>query len=84
VTLEALIGANPRHRERPGQIQLGDVLVTRAGIRRGLAEALPPALSPPAAGWILGSLSSTYVTGGRGPGTVSSGVGDAGGLFYGS
>ena len=33
---------------------------------------------------MLGSLSSKYETGGRGPGTVSSGVGDAGGVSYGS
>jgi hypothetical protein len=33
---------------------------------------------------MLGSLSSKYETGGRGPGTVSTGVGDAGGVSYGS
>ena len=71
----------PRYRERPDQIQLGDVIVIPGGNSPGLAEAPPAAFSPPAAGWILGSLSSTYETGGRGPGTVSSGVGDAGGLF---
>jgi hypothetical protein len=32
----------------------------------------------------LGLLSSKYEVGGRGPGTVSSGVGDAGGVSYGS
>ena len=32
----------------------------------------------------LGSLSAKYETGGRGPGTVSSGVGDPGGVSYGS
>ncbi len=32
----------------------------------------------------LGMLSEKYETGGRGPGTVSSGVGDAGGVSYGS
>ena len=31
----------------------------------------------------LGQLSEKYETGGRGPGTVSSGVGDAGGVSYG-
>lgn len=36
------------------------------------------------AGWVLGQLSSFYETGGRGPGTVSSGRGDAGGVSYGS
>jgi hypothetical protein len=33
---------------------------------------------------ILGKLSEKYETGGRGPGTVSSGVGDPGGASYGS
>jgi LysM repeat protein len=32
----------------------------------------------------LGALSAKYETGGRGPGTVSSGVGDPGGVSYGS
>src|SRR5262249_33985356 len=32
----------------------------------------------------LGMLSEKYETGGRGPGTMSSGVGDAGGISYGS
>jgi hypothetical protein len=38
----------------------------------------PPPVEP------LGSLSSKYEVGGRGPGTVSSGAGDAGGASYGS
>lgn len=33
---------------------------------------------------ILGTLSAKYETGGRGPGTVSTGVGDRGGVSYGS
>lgn len=36
-----------------------------------------------AAGWTLGKLSEKYETGGRGPGTVSSGKGDPGGVSYG-
>ena len=32
----------------------------------------------------LGTLSAKYETGGRGPGTVSSGAGDPGGVSYGS
>lgn len=34
--------------------------------------------------WKLGSLSMEFETGGRGPATVSSGTGDAGGVSYGS
>jgi hypothetical protein len=47
----------------------------------------PPAapVSQPAAGDAqLGHLSAKYETGGRGPGTVSTGVGDHGGVSYGS
>lgn len=82
-TFNALIDANPRYRQHPDLIDAGDVIVIPGGVSPGLAEAAPPAFSP-AAGWILGSLSSRYETGGRGPGTVSSGVGDAGGVSYGS
>jgi len=35
-------------------------------------------------GHVLGSLSAKYETSGRGPGTVSTGRGDAGGVSYGS
>ena len=52
------------------------------GAGPGLAEAAAPAFAR--AAWILGQLSSKYETGGRGPGTVSTGVGDAGGVSYGS
>ncbi|HEX8354201.1 MAG TPA: LysM peptidoglycan-binding domain-containing protein [Pyrinomonadaceae bacterium] len=44
---------------------------------------LPPQPQP-AAGRILGKLSERYETGGRGPGVVSTGAGDAGGASYGS
>jgi len=45
-------------------------------------EPEPRPAPPPAEP--LGSLSSKYEVGGRGPGTVSSGAGDAGGASYGS
>lgn len=83
-TLEALLGANPRYRQHPERIQVGDEIVVPGDDPPGLAEAAAPAFSPAAVGWMLGSLSSKYETGGRGPGTVSSGVGDAGGVSYGS
>lgn len=60
----------------------------------GAAAAAPPSASTSkseAAGALgaaladeLGILSAKYETGGRGPGTVSSGVGDPGGVSYGS
>ncbi len=34
--------------------------------------------------WALGSIASKYESGGRGPGTVSTGQGDAGGVSYGT
>ena len=52
--------------------------------------APPPAPTPvppqpqPAAGRVLGKLSERFETGGRGPGVVSTGAGDAGGASYGS
>lgn len=42
------------------------------------------AQSPPRPGHVLGALSAKYETSGRGPGTVSTGRGDAGGVSYGS
>jgi LysM repeat protein len=81
-TLQALLNANPRYRNDPSVIRVGDAILI-PGAAPGLAETAPPAFSPPAK-WILGALSSKYETGGRGPGTVSSGIGDAGGVSYGS
>jgi LysM repeat protein len=43
-----------------------------------------PPQPQPAAGRLLGQLSAKYETGGRGPGVVSTGAGDAGGASYGS
>jgi len=83
-TLQALLDANPRYRTNPGVIRVGDVILIPSGDAPGLSEPAPPPFSPPAVGWLLGSLSSKYETGGRGPGTVSSGIGDAGGVSYGS
>lgn len=83
-TLQALLNANPRYRDNPGVIHVGDVILIPSGAAPGLVEPWPPAFAPAAVGWTLGSLSSKYETGGRGPGTVSSGVGDAGGVSYGS
>ena len=82
-TLRALLDANPRYRENPGVIRVGDVILIPSGAAPGSAEGATSAF-PPAAQWILGNLSSKYETGGRGPGTVSSGAGDAGGVSYGS
>ena len=55
--------------------------------RAPAAGSAAPILAAPAgaqADHLRGELSSRYETGGRGPGTVSRGVGDAGGVSYGS
>lgn len=78
MTLQALIAANPQYREHPDRIHVGDVII--------IPDLMPDpdAPSPPGKQWNLGALSSRYETSGRGPGTVSSGRGDAGGVSYGS
>jgi LysM domain len=92
-TLERLLEANPRYRANPGAIRGGEVIEIPNGPVPGLSEAAAPAFAPqPASAPApatptpshLGSLSSKYETSGRGPGTVSTGQGDAGGVSYGS
>lgn len=97
-TLADLLKANPQI-TNPNKIKVGDVVsvpdtsiqntkplpkvvaaaapvVTAAtGAAGALGEALAEA---------LGTLSAKYETGGRGPGTVSTGAGDPGGVSYGS
>jgi len=73
-TLEQLLALNPALRANPDRLAIGQTI------------ELPPAAPAPAptTGWVLGSLSERYETGGRGSTTVSAGVGDAGGVSYGS
>jgi hypothetical protein len=54
------------------------------GETRSAADGGSRQLGPPPSGWKLGQLSSKYETGGRGPRTTSTGIGDAGGVSYGS
>lgn len=72
--------SNP-HLIRPGQ-----VLALRAGGTAAPAPAPAPTPAPapaPAGDHRLGSLSERYETSGRGPGTVSTGTNDPGGVSYG-
>lgn len=78
--LENLLAANPRYRANPGRIQVGEVVE----IPNGAAPGPTASAAPAAVAWHLGDLSSKYETGGRGPGTVSTGRGDSGGVSYGS
>jgi len=75
VTLGALLDANPQCKANPNVINVGDTLV--------IPDRDEPIADSATADW-LGLLSARYETGGRGPGTVSTGIGDAGGVSYGS
>ncbi|HET9789590.1 MAG TPA: LysM domain-containing protein [Pyrinomonadaceae bacterium] len=96
VTLEQLLKANPQIKN-PDKIKVGDVLnvpdnsTTTANTKPLPSIAVPTTTTSAAAGALgaaiaeaLGALSAKYETGGRGPGTVSTGAGDKGGVSYGS
>lgn len=98
ITLPELLKANPTI-TNPNKIKVGDVIsvpdtstentkplpanfvtaVPMAAAAGAAAGALGEALAD-----ALGALSAKYETGGRGPGTVSTGAGDPGGVSYGS
>ncbi|HEX3186100.1 MAG TPA: LysM domain-containing protein [Pyrinomonadaceae bacterium] len=92
-----LMKANPQVSD-PNKIKVGDVLTLPNGLSdlttdntKPLPQIPPTAPAQPAAGALgqaladmLGELSAKYETGGRGPGTVSTGSGDPGGVSYGS
>jgi len=74
ITLARLVEANPRFAADPDAVRAGEILhIPRA-----------PDGAPPGGERVLGALSERFETSGRGPGTVSSGIGDAGGVSYGS
>lgn len=84
LSLTQILAANPQFRANPDAIRVGDEVEIPDG-----ARAVPPSgpvtPAPPTGGHKeLGKLSEEFETGGRGPGTVSTGVGDAGGVSYGS
>jgi LysM repeat protein len=96
ITLAQLLKANPQVKD-PNKLRVGDVLnlPNGAGVPTGSTENTQPlprmAVPPTAVGAVgkalaeaLGALSAKYETGGRGPGTVSTGSGDPGGVSYGS
>jgi murein DD-endopeptidase MepM/ murein hydrolase activator NlpD len=97
ITLAQLLKLNPKI-TNPNKIKVGDKvtlpdtstqntkplpqnIVPKEPIKTntGAAGALGEALAD-----MLGELSAKYETGGRGPGTVSTGAGDPGGVSYGS
>jgi hypothetical protein len=91
VSVAQLLQANPQIKD-PNKIKVGDVLdvpndsTTTDNTRPLQADAVPAAIGGLGAALAdtLGKLSAKYETGGRGPGTVSTGAGDRGGVSYGS
>jgi murein DD-endopeptidase MepM/ murein hydrolase activator NlpD len=91
VSLAQLLQANPQI-SNPNNIKVGDVInVPNGGVTTENTKPLPSIAPTTAAGALgqaladaLGALSAKYETGGRGPGTVSTGAGDFGGVSYGS
>lgn len=96
VSLVQLLQANPQI-TNPNDIKVGQVITLPNGtsstditqplpsnvVPKSEAESAPGALGQAIAD-LLGTLSAKYETGGRGPGTVSTGSGDPGGVSYGS
>jgi murein DD-endopeptidase MepM/ murein hydrolase activator NlpD len=95
---DQLLKANPQVKD-PNKIKVGDILTLPNGLSDLMTDntkPLPPAVpvKPPATSIggalgqaladALGELSAKYETGGRGPGVVSTGSGDPGGVSYGS
>lgn len=95
---DQLLKANPQIKDA-NKIKVGDVLTLPNGLSELMTDntkplPLPVTVTPPAtsAGGALGQaladalgeLSAKYETGGRGPGVVSTGSGDPGGVSYGS
>jgi len=88
ITLARLLDANPKFKKDPNKVRVGDVLNIPNGAEPPVETApVQPSQPPqpqPSAGRVLGKLSEEFETSGRGPGTVSGGVGDPGGASYGS
>jgi murein DD-endopeptidase MepM/ murein hydrolase activator NlpD len=91
VSVAQLLQANPQV-TNPNRINVGDVLnLPNGSTTTDNTKPLPSTVAAAAVGALgtaiaeaLGQLSAKYETGGRGPGTVSTGSGDPGGVSYGS
>lgn len=91
ITLAQLLDANPELKANPNKLKVGALLIIPDELSTAVTQPFPIPSTPNAAGVVgtalaieLGSLSAKYETSGRGPGTVSTGSGDAGGVSYGS
>ncbi|HEY2963541.1 MAG TPA: LysM domain-containing protein [Pyrinomonadaceae bacterium] len=92
LSLAQLLQSNPQISD-PNRIKVGDVInLPNESISTENTQPLPSIPAPTASAGVLGealaealgALSAKYETGGRGPGVVSTGVGDPGGVSYGS
>jgi murein DD-endopeptidase MepM/ murein hydrolase activator NlpD len=97
ISLAQLLQANPQIKD-PNKINVGAVInvpdtatENTKPLPANMVPAIQAAAAAPAPGALgealaceLGTLSAKYETGGRGPGTVSTGTGDPGGVSYGS
>ena len=94
MTLKLLLDLNPQFKANPNKLKVGDILNLDTDAATAPTQPLPSIVSTAAAvavgalgtaaAALLGTLSAKYETGGRGPGVVSSGTGDPGGVSYGS
>jgi LysM repeat protein len=87
ITLAKLLDANPALKANPNRIQVGqtlDIPDLHVSPVQPAPEPVPEPRPRPAGARVLGKLSEQFETGGKGPGIVSTGVGDAGGRSYGS
>ncbi|MBS1811892.1 MAG: LysM peptidoglycan-binding domain-containing protein [Acidobacteria bacterium] len=81
LTMAALLAANPALKANPNNLKVGQKIVIPDD------DPAPPVVPRPSPGSTdiqLGKLSEKFETSGRGPGMVSSGIGDRGGRSYGS
>jgi LysM repeat protein len=95
-TLAQLLDANPQLKANPNKLKIGAVISIPDELTTAVTQPLPLPTTilvnnPNSTGALgtalaieLGSLSAKYETSGRGPGTVSTGSGDPGGVSYGS
>lgn len=89
ISLDDLLNANPALRANPDLIRVGQEIALPDSASPPAPGPAAPSVGAPAGaaqppGRALGGLSTKYETGGRGPTTVSGGIGDAGGVSYGS
>jgi LysM repeat protein len=97
LTLLQLLTANPQFQAKPDSIKEGDTITIPDALTTADTQPMPAVTTSTgaatgtatgavgvAAAALLGKLSAKFETSGRGPGTVSTGSGDPGGVSYGS